>query len=168
MHSDSKNPGHFTLHLEILGFFHSVLHDADFLLIHVLVQQPSMGTLLVTLQLSPHTRCDTDMFMCYSKHGKSCTFDLTFSKKEVLCLLGNAISISYLAFCIEKDHIFHISVFININSTVSFCPYAFWDFASHEQNMHTLVWQESTYVVTIMSKMRTSALLKTISCRVIF
>lgn len=123
MHSDGKNPAHFTQHLEILGFFHSVLHDVDFLFIHALVQQPSMGILLVTLPLSPHTRCDIDIFMCYSKDVKSCTFELTFPKKEVLCLLGNAISNSYLAICTEKDHIFHISVFITTNSTVSFCPY---------------------------------------------
>lgn len=90
MCSDSKNSGHFPAHLEISGFFHSVLHDVDFLFIHVPVQQPPMGILVVTLQLSPHTRCDIDMFMFYSKKVKLCTFDLTFSKKEVLCLQGNA------------------------------------------------------------------------------
>lgn len=143
MHSDSKNPGHFTLCLEILGFFHSVLHDVDFLFIHVLAQQPSTEILLVTLQLRPHKRCDVDVFMCYSKHVKLCTFNLTFSKKKVLCLPGNAISISYLAICIEKK----ITSSIFQSSLISTQLFPFFFISSEillpkSKYGHT-VWQES-------------------------
>lgn len=94
------------------------------------------------------------MFMFYSKKVKLCTSDLTFSKKEVLCLQGNATAFLSQPFAQKKttSSIFqsslisiHLFPFALISSEIllpksKICTYC--------------LTRESTYVVTIMFKMK--------------
>lgn len=75
-HSDSKNPGYFTHHLEDFGFFHSVLHDVDFLFIQVPVQQLNGDSAGYCTTESPHKMWHWYVYVLFNM--KLCTFDHTW------------------------------------------------------------------------------------------
>lgn len=69
--SRSMNPSHFPPRQEtFIEFLHSVVkfrHVTDFLFVHVPVQQPSVGILLVTLQVTPQKTRHGYVYMLFKK-----------------------------------------------------------------------------------------------------